>query len=108
MANGVLGKTQPPANTFTQLYIVPNTAAFATINISVCNGGAEDAAVKLAIGTGASPGVGDYIENGAVVPAAGGVLERTCLVLSAGEKVFFYSDKATCAVRVYGLEQAAS
>jgi len=107
MANGILGKNMTVAGTNLAIYTVPPTAAFATISISMVNKGPSDADIKLAIGTSATPDPADYIEFGAVIPANGGGLERTCIVVSPGEIISVESTTANVAVRVYGLEKLA-
>lgn len=103
MANGVLGKAMSNDSTPVNVYEVPYEAVFATASINLTNTGVDDAIVKLAITTAATPGLVDYIEHNAVIPA-GGILERTCMVMSPGEKVMIECDKNTVAIRVYGLE----
>lgn len=105
MANGVLGKIMSSSNVNIVAYTVPSIADFATINIAMVNLGVSDAIVNVAVGTNSVPAPGDYIEHGAVIPANGGILERTCMVCSAGESVIINADSNNVAVRVYGLEK---
>lgn len=107
MASGKLGSAALAADTYTTLYTVPAGKA-ATINIALVNRGVDAAAVKVALTTESStPLNADYIEYDAVVPGAGGILERTALVVGAGEKVMIYSDVATISARVHGFEEDA-
>ncbi len=105
MSNGVLGKSMTVANTVVTLYTVPVTVDFATVSINLVNQDVVDATVKIAIGTSATPGIVDYIDFNAVLPANGGGLERTCFVVSAGENIFVESNTNNVSVRVYGLEK---
>lgn len=104
MANGLLGKAISTANTNVTVYTAPSSAQYATVNVTAVNIGNTNAKLRLAVTLAASPGNADYIEYDAQIPANGGVLERTCLVLSPNEKIIIHSDQATVAVRVNGLE----
>lgn len=80
----------------------------AVIGLSVVNTDpVTDARVRVAITDAASPSLGDYIEYDATVMASGGVLERTGLVLGAGDSIFFRSDIAGVVARVYGYEESS-
>jgi hypothetical protein len=104
MANGLLGKAITTAATNTTVYTAPSSIQYATVNVTAVNTGTSNAKFRLAITLATAPGNSDYVEYDAEIPANGGVLERTCLILSPNEKVIVYSDKATVAVRVNGLE----
>lgn len=104
MASGNLGAAALAAGADTLLYIVP-AGKTATVNINCCNrDSASGAKVRLAIGTGGAPANGDYIEYDCAVPI-NGVLERTNIVCSAGEKVWARADTANVSVRVHGFEE---
>lgn len=107
MSNGVLGKSMSNAGNYVNPYTVPSGISFATININVCNTDANDTKVRIAISTSAAPSTADFIEKDVVVPASG-VLERTCILVSPGEKVFVYAENSSCSIRVHGLEQSAT
>jgi hypothetical protein len=49
-----------------------------------------------------------HLEYGAQLTAGGGVLERTCIPVSPGEKVFVWAETGDVAIRVFGLEQASA
>ncbi len=55
-----------------------------TLNVSFCNRTDSSASVRLALATSASPGLGDWLEWDAAI-APKGVLERTAIVVGAGE-----------------------
>lgn len=105
MASGNLGSADLTATTDTLLYTVP-ASSLATLNIRVANRNSTTVAIRVAIGTGASPAVKDYIDYDLLV-AANGVLEDSGIVCSAGEKVWAYSSMAGVSVRVHGFEEAA-
>lgn len=103
MASGRLGISAPAANTNTTIYTVP-AGMVATLNISLTNRGTEDAVVDIALATTATPASAEFIEFGVKIPAKG-VLERTAIVVGAGERVVVRSSTANCAVRVHGFEE---
>lgn len=106
MANGSLGKAMSQANSNVTVYTVPGNVQFAVVNINLCNTGGAEATAKIALTTSANPSAADYIDKGSKIPANGGILERTCMTLSPGEKVIVEVDNALTAIRVHGLEKA--
>lgn len=107
MANGLLGKAVITSiGTWTTVYTVPASGVqFATASIMLCNKATTDATVSVAVTTLATPGDADFIEYNAIIPASGGVLERTCIPVSAGETITVISNKTLVAVQVRGLEE---
>jgi len=115
MANGTLGTMMTVANQYVNPYSVPTGAvSYATISINVVNTNASATRnIKIAIGdsTTTTSNIGDaanqkfFIEYNTQLSANGGVLERTCIPVSAGDKVFVSSEGSDVAVRVFGLEQ---
>lgn len=104
MSNGRLGVSMSVANDTVKVYTAPVGIAFATINIDLLNTDTTaDAQVSLYLSTSDTPGVGDMIDKATLT--AGGHLIQSCRVLSVGEKVIVWSDKATVAIRVEGLEE---
>lgn len=104
MASGKLGAANLTANSYATIYTVP-AGIVSTLNIAIVNRGAADATVRVALTTQATtPGLADFVEFDAIVPAAGGILERTALVAGAGEKIMVQSTLADVSVRVHGFE----
>lgn len=106
MQAGNLGTATLAPNTYTTLYTAPaegiNSVA---ININAVNRDAVTTAkVRLALGTNATPLASEFFEYDAQVPA-GGILERSAIVLSPGEKVIAYTDGNNITVRVHGYEE---
>lgn len=101
MASGKLSAASLAAGVDTLIYSVP-TGKTATLNINVVNRGSSTT-VRIAIGTGAAPADTDYIEYGTALPPSG-VIERTGLVCSAGEKIWCQSSAGNASVRVHGFE----
>lgn len=104
MASGRLGTAKLAADTDTVVYTVP-ADTLATVNVNCCNTGTAAALVNIAIATTDVPADGDTFEL-ATLRAAGGVVERTGIMLSAGERVVVRADTATVDVRVHGIEEA--
>jgi len=104
MAYGKLGTAISIANTDVVVYTVPVNSKYAECFLNILNTNTVDAIVSVAITSLATPVVSDYIEQGAVVPANGGILTRTDLVCSPGEKIVINANNANCVVRVNGKE----
>lgn len=101
--NGVLGKVKTIANQNQVVYVVP-AETVATATISAVNTGNTPARIIIYITSNpSSPDVGDAIEYGAIV-SPGGVIERSCMPIGAGENVIINSSVAGVAVRVAGFE----
>lgn len=107
MASGKLGAADLVADTYTTVYTVPS-GTVSTVNVAMVNRGASDASVRVAVTTQAStPLDADFVEYDAVIPATGGILERTAMVAGAGEKVMIRSTSGDVSVRVHGFEEVA-
>jgi len=105
MASGKLGSVDLTANTYATVYTVP-AGTVSTLNVAIVNRGSTEVSVRVALTTETTtPTDADFIEYDAVVPATGGVLERTALVAGAGEKVMVRSTSGDVSVRVHGFEE---
>lgn len=107
MKSGTLGKLSLVGGTTSGIYKVDpgNTAV---ISLSVVNTDPiTNAKVRVSITDAGAPAAGDYIEYDVVINSGGGVLERTGIVMSAGDQVFFRSDISGVVVRVYGYEESS-
>jgi hypothetical protein len=104
MASGKLGSAALAADTDTTIYTCPAETT-AVVNVNLCNRGGLGATVRVSIGA-ASPAEADYVEYGAVIPA-GGVLERSGLVVGAGEVLVARANTGDVAVRAFGYEEEA-
>ena len=105
MAKGLLGKGVTVANTNTKFYTAPVGIQFATVSVNCVNRGTASTKVRVAVSQVDTPAVDDYVEYD-VMLEPGGVLERTCQIVSASERVIVWADSANVSVRVSGLEQA--
>lgn len=103
MAVGLLGKSNPSANTSTLVYTVPS-GVISSFNISAVNMGLVDANVTVYISDGSTTSADRLIESNTVIPANGGVLEREGLLCNAGETVYVSASSANIAFRVHGFE----
>lgn len=100
MASGKLGSADLTATTDTLLFTAGSTPQ--TFNVRFANRNAASVKVRVAIGTGASPAVADYVDYDVTV-LANGILEDTGLVASSGEKVWARSDTENVSVRAHGM-----
>lgn len=100
MASGLLGKADLAAATDTLLFTAGVTPQ--TFNVRFANRNATPVKVRVAIGTGASPAVADYVDYDVSI-LGNGILEDTGLVASSGEKVWVRSNTANVSVRAHGM-----
>jgi hypothetical protein len=96
---GTIGTTQT-------VYTCP-TGYFAVVNVSVVNRTASPVTARVAIATSASPGLAEWIEYGITIPA-NSVLERTGLVLSAGQLLAVSSSTTGVNAVAYGIETSTT
>ena len=102
MATGILGSANLSGTTNTTIYTVPSDT-YTVATLSVCNRNATAIDVRVAVGTTDTPADADYIEYGVEV-VGNGVLERTGIVLAAGQKIVVYSTSGSTSAVVYGIE----
>ena len=103
MASGILGQANPAATTNTTIYTVP-AATLASFSISIVNRSTATITARIGISSTATPGLAEWIEYGASIPASG-VLERTGLVANATKNVVVFISTADASVSVYGYEE---
>lgn len=108
MAAGRLGAVTLTAATNSTVYTAPDTVYYSEVDIALLNPGAADATIELAVSKSATPGDADYIEKGAIVFKAGGVIVRAGVKLSPGEMVVAKSNQAGVVVRVSGVEKTTT
>lgn len=105
MASGKLGANDVSATTNTTVYTCP-ASTYAVVAVNICNRGTNAAEVRIAVADTDSPGVAEYIEYDTNVFAKN-VLERTGIVLAAGQKIVVYSSQSSISAVVVGIETAA-
>jgi len=103
MATKKLGVVTPLATTNTTLYTVPALKGAVAV-LSICNTNTTAVTISVAISATVTPTVGEYIEYDVTIPA-NGVLERSALVLEAGENVIIYASASNVAFRLHGIEE---
>ena len=103
MAPGRLGTANiTTATTNTTVYTVPANT-FTLCTVSVCNRGNSDTGIRLALATTANPSDDEWIEYSVDV-GGHGVLERTGVLLSAGQRIVVWTSAPNVSVVVYGVE----
>jgi hypothetical protein len=104
MSYGRLGVSNPLNNTSTILYTVPSTCLYAIVSVYILNYGIADTPAEIAISATSTPTDEEYIEKGAIIPALGGILERTDITCSPGENIVIRVYSSDTSVRVSGRE----
>jgi hypothetical protein len=103
MASGVYGKADLAATTWTEIAAAPTSGVKVT-SVSICNRGAGEVTIRLAIAADVSS-VDDssYIEYDVKVPG-NGVLERSGIVLSATNGLMAYASGTGISAVAYGVD----
>ncbi len=99
---GRLAAVMSAANNPVLTYTVPADTV-TTATIAVVNTGIDVATVKIYITLGSNPSPTDAIEFGAMIQP-GGVLERSCMPLGAGERIIVEATTSDVAIRIAGFE----
>ena len=105
MASGRLGANDVAAATYTTVYTCP-ASTFAVVSINFLNRGNSSCFVRLAVADASTPTAGEFMEYDTELTAKS-VLERTGLVLSAGQLLVVYSNIANISAVTFGIETAA-
>ena len=102
MATGRLGASDLTSGANTTVYTCPaDTYAVASINL--CNRGNQASAIRIAVASNDTPTNGEYIEYNVEILSKG-VLERTGIVLAAGQKIVAYASTANISAVAMGIE----
>ena len=108
MANGRLASNNLAAANGTLVYTAP-AAKYSAVSINILNRSAAATTYRMAIleDSITTPVLGNYIEYDVVLDG-NNFVERTGLVLSAGQSLWLYSPTSSLAVNVYGYETTAT
>jgi len=101
-ALGLIGSADLAINTDTLLTPSGGITEPGIVVVNLCNRNSAQVAVRIAIGTGATPAATDYIEYDTPL-GANQPLERTQLSLSQGEKIWVRSDTASVSACARGV-----
>jgi len=107
MAYGRLAKSNPIADTITTVYTCP-AGFFSVITVSLLNYTDSATTFKLSVveTANASPIVSDFLEYDTVLSSKN-IIERSGIVLGAGQKIVVSSPTSGCIINVYGIETQA-
>lgn len=105
MATGRLGASDLSATTNTTVYTCPE-GIYTVASINICNRGANTTSIRVAVSDADTPTNAEFIEYEADVFSQN-VIERTGLVLSAGQRIVVYSTEASVSAVVFGIETTA-
>jgi hypothetical protein len=106
MATGRLNGVDLTTTSATSVYTCPVTT-FSVVSVSICNRSALAVTVRLALTTtGSTPATTDYLEFDSSL-SANGVLERTGIVMNAGNQLVVSAGTGNVlSVVVVGIETA--
>lgn len=102
MATGILGKADLSANTLVTVYTCPSDT-YAVVSLNLCNRGNQAVGLRVAAAAADTPLNSEYIEYDVEILAKG-VLERTGIVLAAGQKIVCRSSAANVSAVAMGIE----
>jgi len=109
MATGRLGTANITTTADNSVYTVP-LANFAVVSVNVVNRSSSASAnIRIAVASSATPAPAEYIEYDSAL-VANGVIERTGIVMAAGQIIVVQTPTATpsLSVVVYGIETSTA
>ena len=106
MASGRLGIADLVDSTDTVVYTCP-ADTFTVATVSICNRGNQVITLKMSVSDSGTPDASEYVEYDTEV-LSHGVLERTGLVMNAGQKLVVWSNAVNVSAVVMGIETGTS
>jgi hypothetical protein len=106
MATGRLGASDLSSGALTSVYTTP-TDTYAVASVNLCNRGNQATSIRIAVADAATPTIGEYIEYDTEVLSKG-VLERTGIVLAAGQKIVCYASGPNISAVAMGIETSTA
>ena len=96
----------PSANTLTTLYTVPADTQSIISTINVCNTASTDATYRIAVTSGGSPVLGNYIVYGATISGNETVAFTQGITMDAGDILAVFTNSASIAFNAFKMEIA--
>lgn len=106
MATGRLGTADLAAATDTLVYTCP-ADTFTVATLSLCNRNGSSVRIRVALGVNATPGDAEFIEYDSEL-TGNSVIERTGIVLSAGQTVIVRSNTINVSAVLVGIETSTA
>jgi len=94
----------PSANTLTTLYTVPADTQSIISTINVCNTASTDATYRIAVTSGGSPVLGNYIVYGATIAGNETVAFTQGITMDAGDILAVFANTASVAFNAFKME----